>query len=103
MTPRLHGVEIPREHLARFCREHGIRKLSLFGSILTDKFRSDSDVDLLVEFEKGRVPGFLGLARLEIDLTAMIGRKVDLRTPHELSRYFRSDVVNSAVVQYERS
>lgn len=60
-------------------------------------------MDLLVEFEEGRVPGFLSLARMEIDLTAILGRKVDLRMPQELSRYFRSEVVDSVVGQYERS
>lgn len=103
MTPSLHGVEIPHEKVERFCQQNGIRRLSLFGSILTDRFRAESDVDLLVEFEEGRVPGFFGLAQMEIELTEMIGRKVDLRTPQELSRYFRQDVENSAVPQYERA
>ena len=60
-------------------------------------------MDLLVEFEEGHVPGFLGLAQMELELGAMFGRKVDLRTPHELSRYFRDAVASSALVQYERS
>ena len=102
MTPSLHGVKIPQAEVARFCRRNGIRRLSLFGSIFTDRFRAESDVDLLVEFEEGRVPGFFGLAQMEIELTEMIGRKVDLRTPQELSRYFRQDVVDAAVPQYER-
>jgi len=96
-------VAIPKESLEAFCVRNHIRKLSLFGSVLTPRFRPESDVDTLVEFEPGHVPGFLGLAQMELELEAMFGRKVDLRTPHELSRYFRDDVVSSALVQYERS
>ncbi len=103
MALELHGIEIPRAELLRFCSQNHIRKLALFGSILTDRFRPDSDVDVLVEFEEGLVPGFLGLAQMELELGAMFGRKVDLRTPQELSRYFRDEVVGSALVQYERS
>jgi predicted nucleotidyltransferase len=103
MAQELHGIVIPRARLVRFCLENHVRKLALFGSILTDRFRADSDVDVLVEFEQAHVPGLLGLAQMELDLGAMIGRKVDLRTPQELSRYFRDNVVNSALVQYERS
>ena len=102
MTAELHGIEIPRVRVLRFCEQNHIRKLALFGSILTDSFRPDSDVDVLVEFEQGQVPGFPGLAQMELDLGAMLGRKVDLRTPRELSRYFRDDVVRSALVQYDR-
>ena len=72
-----------------------IRKLSLFGSVLTPRFRPESDVDVLVEFEPGHVPGFLGLAQMELELGAIMGRKVDLRTPGELSRYFRDEVVEN--------
>jgi len=96
-------VGIPKESLPAFCLRNHIRKLSLFGSVLTKRFRPESDVDLLVEFEEGHVPGFLGLAQMELELGAIIGRKVDLRTPGELSRYFREEVVGSALVQYERS
>jgi predicted nucleotidyltransferase len=103
MALELHGIEIPRAKLSEFCDRNRIRKLSLFGSILTDRFRPDSDLDMLVEFEEGHVPGFLGLAEMELELGAMLGRKVDLRTPGELSRYFRDKVISSALVQYERS
>jgi len=103
MALGLHGIEIPRAQLSRFCVQNHIRKLALYGSILTDRFGPDSDVDVLAEFEEGRVPGFLGLAQMELQLGAMFGRKVDLRTPQELSRYFRDEVVGSALVQYERS
>jgi predicted nucleotidyltransferase len=95
-------VEIPREAIAAFCERNHIRKLSLFGSVLTGRFREDSDVDLLVEFEPGLVPGYFGLVGMEMELSEMIGRKVDLRTPGELSKYFRKAVVAAAVPQYER-
>jgi uncharacterized protein len=95
-----HGIEISPERLAEFCRRNAIRKLSLFGSILRDDFRPESDIDMLVEFEPGHRIGLLALAGLEIELSQMLGRKVDLRTPAELSRYFRDQVVNAAELQY---
>lgn len=89
-----------RHRLAAFCRRHRIRKLSLFGSVLRDDFRLDSDIDVLVEFAPGAVVGLLQLAGMEIELSEMLGRKVDLRTPAELSPYFRQSVLDSAEVQY---
>jgi predicted nucleotidyltransferase len=103
MSVELHGVAIPRADVAQFCARNHIRKLSLFGSILTNRFRPESDIDVLVEFEEGNVAGFLGLAQMELELGAILGRRVDLRTPRELSRYFRDEVVSSALIQYERS
>ena len=79
-----------------------IRRLSLFGSILRDDFRPDSDVDVLVEFEPDHVPGFFGLFDLQEELSALFGRRVDLRTPEDLSRYFRDEVLARAEVQYAR-
>ena len=93
-------LNIPREQLATFCRKHHIRKLALFGSVLRDDFRPDSDVDVLVEFEPGRHVGLLRLSGMELELTQLVGRQVDLRTPNELSRYFRDDVVTSTELQY---
>ena len=94
-------VKAPPEKLAGFCRKHHIRKLSFFGSVLRDDFRTDSDIDVLVEFEPAHVPGFIKLADMEAELSALFGgRKVDLRTPAELSRYFRDRVVKEAKVQY---
>ena len=95
-------MALDRERLASFCREHNIARLSLFGSILGEEFRSDSDVDVLVEFEPGTRLGLIGMAKLELELTSMLGRKVDLRTPSDLSRYFRDDVVRTAEVLYDR-
>jgi predicted nucleotidyltransferase len=89
-------LAIAEEQLARFCRKRHIRRLALFGSTP----RPDSDIDLLVEFEPGQEPGLLGLASMEAELTALLGKKVDLRTPQDLSRYFRDEVLRSAEVQY---
>ena len=88
--------------VAAFCQRHHIRKLSLFGSALRDDFGPESDLDILVEFEPGQTVGFLKLASLEIELSERVGRKVDLRTPAELSRYFRQEVMAGAEVQYEQ-
>jgi uncharacterized protein len=91
---------ISKEEIAEFCRRNHIIKLALFGSVLRDELESDSDIDILVEFEKNHVPGLITFAGMEIELTDKIGRKVDLRTAGDLSRYFRDEVVNSAEVQY---
>lgn len=89
------------EALTRLCRRHGIRRLSLFGSVLKGTDRPDSDIDLLVEFEPGAVPGLLGMVAIEADLAELMGgRPVDLRTPQELSRHFRDEVVRAAEVQF---
>lgn len=89
--------------LADFCRRNSIQKLSLFGSVLTERFRPESDVDVLVEFIPGLVPTLLDLARLERELGGLLGRRVDLRTKAELSPYFRDAVLASALPQYERT
>jgi predicted nucleotidyltransferase len=94
-------IDLPQEKIAEFCRRHHIRRLSLFGSALREDFRPGSDIDLLVEFEAGHTPGFFGLARMERELSELSGgRKVDLRTPEDLSRYFRDEVLAEAEVQY---
>lgn len=97
MTRRL---PVAPDALAAFCRRHRIRKLSLFGSALKGTMRPDSDIDLLVEFDDGCTPGLIRLAGMENELTDMLGRKVDLRTPADLSRHFRDEVVRTAEVQY---
>jgi uncharacterized protein len=90
-----------RAALTAICRCHSIRRLSLFGSVLHSTNQPDSDVDLLVEFEPGATPGLLGLAAIEMELSNLLGgQRVDLRTPQELSRYFRDEVVRTARVQY---
>ena len=93
-------IEIPKAKIAEFCKRHLIRKLSLFGSVLRDDFRPDSDIDILVEFEDGAKVGLFDVAAMELELSDVMGRKVDIRTPAELSRYFRDDVLNRAELQY---
>ena len=89
------------DKLAEFCRKHGIRRLSLFGSVLREDFGPDSDVDVLVEFEPGQALGFFRFSQVQRELSELLGgRKVDLRTPNELSRYFRDQVLASVQVQY---
>ncbi len=95
-----HGIEVPRDQIAAFCRRHRIRRLSLFGSVLRDDFRSDSDVDVLVEFEPGATPG-LAFFAMQDELTGIVGRKVDLHTAASLSKYFRDEVLAEAEVQYD--
>ena len=90
-----------RAALAAVCRRHYIRRLALFGSTLRGTDRPDSDVDLLVEFEPGHKPGLLGLVGIEAELSVLAaGRRIDLRTAQDLSRYFRDEVVRTAEVQY---
>ena len=93
-------IEIPKERIKEFCKRHYIRKLSLFGSALRDDFTPESDLDILVEFDPAHIPGFIRLAGMEIELTEILGRKVDMRTAQDLSRYFRDEVLNSSKVQY---
>ena len=95
-------IKLPQKEIATFCRTHHIAKLSVFGSALTEDFGPDSDVDFLVEFEPGHVPGLIRLAGMERKLSELIGRKADLRTAGDLSRYFRDEVVAAAVEQYAR-
>lgn len=98
MTNRL---TIDDDKLADFCRRHGIHKLSLFGSTLNGTAGADSDIDLLVEFEPGGKPGLIALAAIEDELSGLLGgRRVDLRTAEDLSRYFREEIVRTAEVQY---
>jgi predicted nucleotidyltransferase len=93
--------KIPKDELAKFCRRNHIRRLSVFGSALRGQLGPDSDIDLLVEFEQGHVPGLFSIVRMEMELTEMLGRKADLRTPEDLSQYFRDEVVENAEVQYQ--
>lgn len=94
-----HGIEIPMDRIAEFCRRHRIRRLALFGSILRDDFRPESDIDVLVEFEPGATPGF-GFFGIQEELSEMLGRKVDLNTPGFLSKYFRDEVMREAQALY---
>jgi len=95
---------IEKSALTEFCRKNSIRKLAYFGSVLRDDFHPESDIDALVEFLPGHVPGFFRLAAIERELSHLLGdKKVDLRTPEDLSIYFRDEVTSSALVQYEES
>ena len=94
-------IEFDREALEGFCRRHSIRRLSVFGSALSTQFGPSSDIDLLVEFEPGRVPGLLRLAGMELELALLFGgREVELRTIEDLSRGIRDEVSASAEPLY---
>ena len=95
-----HGIRFEADAIAHFCREHRVRKLSLFGSVLGDEFRPDSDIDVLVELEADAHVGLIGFAGLELELSELLGRKVDLNTPGCLSKYFRDRVQAEAEVLY---
>lgn len=95
-------IAIDREKIAEFCRRNHIRKLALFGSVLRDDFKADSDVDVLVEFEPGHIPGW-EFFDMEEGLSRVLGRKVDLNTLGFLSRYFRSKILTEAEIQYEQA
>ena len=97
-------IQIPQGEIAAFCRRHHIRKLALFGSVLREDFRPDSDIDVLVEFAPSHVPGLIRLAGMEMELSELLGgRKVDMNTPLCLSRYFREEVLAEAEVLYAQA
>jgi uncharacterized protein len=96
------AIDFPAQAVESFCRKYHIRKFSLFGSVLRPDFRPDSDIDVLVEFEPGHVPGFITLGTMHVELAEIFGRAVDIKTPASLSAYFRQDVLDQAQVQYER-
>jgi uncharacterized protein len=98
---RFHGIDIPQDKIADFCRKHRIKRLALFGSILRDDFTPDSDIDVLVEFEPGARVGLITLAGIEIELSELLGHKVDLNTPGFISPYYRDRVLAEAQVQYD--
>ncbi len=94
-------VSIQKDQLASLCSARGIKRLAVYGSALRLEFGPESDIDVLVEFEEGRTPGLLGISRLEQELSPLFGkRNVDLRTPEDLSLYFRRQVIEEAEVQY---
>ena len=88
-------IEIPQAEIEAFCRKHHIRRLALFGSVLRDDFTDESDIDVLVEFEPGHVPG-LAFFTMQDELSEMLGRQVDLNTPDDLSKYYRDEVLDEA-------
>ena len=95
-------ISIPQPELSQFCQANQIKKLSLFVSVLTPRFHAESDVDVLVEFSPQFTLSLLNLVRLESKLSSLIGRKLDLKTPGELSSYFQDQVLSEALPQYEQ-
>src|ERR1039457_453170 len=101
MSMTVAHIEVPEAKIAALCRDNGIRKLALFGSVLTDRFSDDSDIDVLVEFRPHERIGFFRLADIQDELSRLLdGRTIDLRTPMDLSRHFREEVVRDASVVY---
>lgn len=100
MSVARHGINIDSEAIARFCRQNRVRKMSLFGSVLRDDFGPESDLDVLVELEPDARVGLIGFAGLEIELSQLLGRKVDLNTLNCLSKSFRDQVQSEAEVLY---
>ena len=104
MRSKMHSTlknRISDNKLMKFCRTNHIRKLAVFGSAIKNELRADSDLDILVEFNPKHIPGLLTLCKMQNELTDMVGRQVDMRTPEDLSRYFRNEVVETSEVQYE--
>jgi len=99
MTSGRVRIAVPLPRLADFCERHHIRRLALFGSVLRDDFTPESDVDVLVEFEAGRTPGF-AFVRMQDELSEILGRRVDLNTVNSLSKYFRDEVLAEAEELY---
>jgi predicted nucleotidyltransferase len=95
-------LRVSHDALAALCEKYRVRRLALFGSVLRDDFRPDSDIDMLVEFESGAHIG-LDFIKLQAELSVMFGRTVDLNTPDFLSRHFRQKVLDTAQVIYERA
>ena len=93
-------IDIPQAEIEKFCLRNHIRRLALFGSVLREDFRPDSDVDVLVEFEPGHVPGFAFIS-MQDELSNLLGRRVDLNTPACLSPYFRKEVLDETEVLYD--
>ena len=92
---------VDMEKIKNFCINNHISRLSLFGSILTEKFNDSSDIDVLIEFELDHIPGFFGLMKLQFNLSKIFNnRKIDIRTKNDLSRYFRQEVLNQAIEIY---
>lgn len=92
---------MPKEALIAFCERNHIRRLSVFGSAIRGELRAESDLDILVEFEPDHTPGLFSVIRMEMELSETLGRKVDLRTPDDLSQYFRDEVMANAELQYQ--
>lgn len=97
------SFDLPLDKIRSYCRQQPVRRLALFGSVLRDDFSAESDIDMLVDYEPDAPITLLDMAQQELELTDIIGRKVDLRTRHELSPFFRDDVLAEAVVIYDHA
>ncbi|MFW6129528.1 MAG: nucleotidyltransferase family protein [Candidatus Aminicenantaceae bacterium] len=95
-------IDLPEDKIKDFCQRHRIRKLSLFGSVLREDFRQESDIDVLIELEPGAKVGLITLAGLEIELSQILGHKVEMHTVKGLNPRFRDEVLDRAEVQYEQ-
>jgi len=94
-------VPLDQQYIVAFCRRHHIQRLSLFGSVLRDDFDPEaSDIDFLVEFQPGAGVSLFDVGGMVVELEEKLDRTVDLRTPRDLSRYFRDEVVASAELIY---
>jgi predicted nucleotidyltransferase len=93
-------VSIPKEWLKKFCQSHHIIKLALFGSVLSDHFTEASDIDILVEFDSKHVPSLFGIVDMKDELSKNLGREVDLRTPEDISKMFRNEVIKQSYLLY---
>lgn len=102
MLPRALPIDLPMDEIRAFCERNHIRRLALFGSVLREDFGPESDVDVLVEFNEQASASLLALGRMQVELSELLGRKVDFKTAGFLSRYFREQVVRDAVTVYQR-
>lgn len=93
-------IQIPKSWIEKFCKAHHIVKMALFGSVLTDHFSDTSDVDVLVEFDPKHVPGLFGIVGMKEELSKNLGREVDLRTPEDISKLFRDEVIEQSYLLY---
>lgn len=97
ITPK---IDLPMQKIRDFCLNNHVQALALFGSVLTERFHKTSDIDVLVQFDAQHIPGLIHLSELELELGKIFGRHVDLRTPKDLSRYFRDEVITGAYRLY---
>ena len=93
-------IEISHSWIAQFCKTHHIIKLALFGSVLTDNFSDKSDIDILVEFDPQHIPGLFSFVRMKEEISEKLGRKIDLRTPEDINKLFRNEVLQQSHLIY---
>ena len=93
-------IKIPKAWIEKFCKAHHVVKMALFGSVLSDHFSETSDVDILVEFDPDHVPGLFEIVDMKDELSKNIGREVDLRTPEDISKFFRNEIIQQSYLLY---